>query len=111
MDGEGRDGTERAAELVLVPSIVGLEVQVARRVANTAGVELAQPDPDGPPLGALTWPGRYRVVGQEPAAGSVLHRWDSLVVRTEPVDDGAAGVREPRRPHPDPHAGRATPTE
>ncbi|WP_222193108.1 PASTA domain-containing protein [Modestobacter italicus] len=107
----GPDGTDRAADLVLVPSVVGLEVEVARRVADAAGVALAQPDPDGPPLGALTWPERHRVVGQHPAPGSVLHRWDSLVVHTELADGGAAGVREPRRPHPEPPAGRATPTE
>ncbi|WP_204262087.1 PASTA domain-containing protein [Blastococcus saxobsidens] len=98
---------ERAADLVLVPDVVGLELGQANRTAQGAGLALAQPDPDGPPLGALTWPVVHRVVRQRPAPGAVLHRWDSLVVETVPLDDGAAGDREPGRPRPDPVAAAA----
>ncbi len=47
--------------------VVGLEMRRAERVAQGAGVVLAQPDPDGPPLGELTWPGEYLVTAQPPA--------------------------------------------
>jgi hypothetical protein len=65
----------------VVPDLVGLSVEGARRVA------------------ALTWPGRYLVTAQEPEPRAVLLRWDSVVVDVRP-DDGGAGDREPRRPHP-----------
>jgi hypothetical protein len=90
----------RSADLVVVPAVVGLEVRRAERVAGDAGVALAQSDPDGPPLGALTWPGAYVVTAQSPPAGSVVHRWDSVVVRFAAAGDGTAGDREPRRPSP-----------
>jgi hypothetical protein len=57
------------------------------------------PDLDGPPLGALTWPGRFVVTGQDPPPGAVLLRWDSVVVQVRP-DDGRAGDRVPRKPPP-----------
>ena len=94
--------SRRAADQVVVPHVVGLPLERARRIAENAGVVLAQPDADGPPLAALTWPDDYDVVGQRPEAGTVLHRWDSVVVDVVPAGDGTAGVREPRRPLPDP---------
>jgi hypothetical protein len=94
---------QRAADVVIVPDVVGMTVTDARRIANEAGVSLAQPDPDGPPLGALTWPGVWFVTEQDPSPGSELYRWDSVRVRFRGADaDGLAGVREPRRPLPDP---------
>lgn len=92
----------RRTDKVVVPDVVGLAVTEARQVASRAGLALAQPDPDGPPLGALTWPGEYVVTGQQPAPGARLWRWDSLVVTWAAADRGGeAGVREPRRPlHP-----------
>lgn len=92
----------RLTDVVTVPNVVGLLLDQARRVAGDAGVVLAQPDPDGPPLGALTWPGEYRVTGQSLPAGARVWRWDSLVVEWVAVDRGGdgAGVREPRRPIP-----------
>lgn len=46
----------RLAGIVVVPGVVGLHVRDAAKVAGTAGLRLAQPNPDGPPLAALTWP-------------------------------------------------------
>jgi beta-lactam-binding protein with PASTA domain len=92
-------GSRRAADAVVVPDLVGLAVPEARRVATEAGVVPASADPDGPPLAALTWPGRYVVIAQEPAPGAVLLRWDSVVVQVR-RDEGGAGDREPRRPPP-----------
>ena len=96
-----------SGERVVVPDVVGLDVRQAGRVAQEAGVALAQPDPDGPPLGALTWPGEHVVTAQSPGAGTVVRRWDSVVVRVTAADDGTAGDREPRRPPPRARPGDA----
>ena len=72
-------------------------VDDARKVAQAAGVVLAQPDPDGPPLGALTWQLPVTVTSQDPPPGTVLNRWESVVVTWS---SDQAGVREPRRPAP-----------
>ncbi|WP_344421025.1 PASTA domain-containing protein [Amycolatopsis minnesotensis] len=95
------------AKSVIVPDVVGLPVTVARQVAAEAGVALAQPDPDGPPLGALTWPGVWVIDEQAPAPGARVRRWDSVVVRFHEEGGGSAGVREPRRPLPEPRAASA----
>ncbi len=57
----------RLTDVVTVPDVVGPPLAHARNVAHDAGVVLAQPDSDGPPLGALSWPGEYLVTGQSPA--------------------------------------------
>ena len=87
----------RCTDIVEVPHVVGLHIREAERVASVAGLVLAQPNPDGPPLAALTWPDDYWICDERPAAGSRLWRWDPLVV-TWSASPGAAGVREPRRP-------------
>lgn len=78
--------TDRFADRVTVPDVVGLPFHVGRDVASAAGVTLANPDPDGPPIGALAWPGLFYITSQQPAAGSALYRWDS--VRVEVVEHG-----------------------
>lgn len=88
-----------SADEVTVPHLVGLTVSLARRVAWEAGVVVAAADPDGPPLGALTWPGVWVVTAQHPEPGARLRRLGSMVVEFRewsPGDD--AGVREPRSP-------------
>jgi len=47
---------ERLADRVKVPDVVGLPFHVGRDIAAEAGVTLANPDPDGPPIAALIWP-------------------------------------------------------
>ncbi|MEJ1230653.1 MAG: PASTA domain-containing protein [Galbitalea sp.] len=96
---------ERIARLVIVPDVVGLPFHVGRDVAAKAGVALANPDPDGPPIGALAWPGLYYIVRQNPAPGTVLHEWDSVAV--EVVKHGDSPDREPAVPHPAPPADAA----
>jgi hypothetical protein len=89
----------RHADVVLVPAVVGMTVETACRLAGRAGVVLAPPDADGPPLAALTWPDVWTIVSQSPGPGSQLCRWDSVVVLcVKGDDDGDGGVREPRRP-------------
>ena len=101
-------GRRRAADPVVVPDLVGLTMDEARRVATEAGVVPASADPDGPPLAELTWPGRFVVTGQDPGPGAVLLRWDSVVVDVR-RDEGGAGDREPRRPRPSPLVAREDP--
>jgi beta-lactam-binding protein with PASTA domain len=74
------DSVSRAADRVTVPNVVGLTFASGREVAYDAGVTLANPDPDGPPIGALAWPGVFVITSQEPAQGASLHRHDSLLV-------------------------------
>jgi hypothetical protein len=83
---------------VTVPSVVGLHIRVASEAACAAGLKLAQTDPDGPPLAALTWPGDFWITAQHSPPGRQLWRWDALVVEWTPREP--AGVREPRRPKP-----------
>jgi beta-lactam-binding protein with PASTA domain len=91
------DDRQEARERVITPDVVGMVVDDARRIAHAAGVVLAQPNPDGPPLSALTWQLPVSVTSQEPPPGTVLNRWESVVVTWTPDE---AGVREPRRPAP-----------
>jgi beta-lactam-binding protein with PASTA domain len=91
------DDPQLLPEQVITPDVVGMVVDRARKVAQAAGVVLAQPDPDGPPLAELTWQRPVTVLRQDPPAGTVLRRWESVVVTWAP---GEAGVREPRRPLP-----------
>ena len=86
-----------APEQIVTPRVVGMVVDEARALAQTAGVVLAPPDPDGPPLAALTWQLPVTVLSQDPPAGTVLRRWGSVVVTWNAE---ASGVREPRRPLP-----------
>ena len=91
--------------VVTVPDVVGMPFDVGRDVAADAGVTLANPDPDGPPIGALAWPGLYYIVRQEPAPGAQLREGDS--VRIEVVEHGDAPDREPALPRSSPPADAA----
>lgn len=71
---------QRAAEFVVVPDVVGQRFLSARNVALSAGLALANPDPDGPPISAIAWPNNPVVQRQSPGPGSVLYRNDSLRV-------------------------------
>jgi hypothetical protein len=99
--------TERFADRVVVPEVVGLPFHVGRDVALRAGVTLANPDPDGAPIGALAWPGLFYVTSQNPAAGTVLYRWDSVaveVVAYGEADSAAAAIRPGAPPADAAHA-------
>jgi hypothetical protein len=93
--------TDRVADQVTVPDVVGLPFHVGRDIASAAGVTLANPDPDGPPIAGLAWPGLFYITSQRPDAGTVLYRWDSVVV--EIVEHGTAesnALREDSDPPP-----------
>ncbi|HWO62270.1 MAG TPA: PASTA domain-containing protein, partial [Umezawaea sp.] len=89
-----------------MPDLVGLFVHVARSVGHEAGVVVTARDPDGPPLGALTWPGHWLVTGQDPDPGERVPRGAAVAIDFEEYRDGDAGDREPRRPPPEPRVRR-----
>lgn len=68
---------------VVVPNLLGMTVRDARRAGNDRGVVVTSADIDGPPLGALTWPGTWIVTAQRPAAGSRTERWSTVVIEFE----------------------------
>lgn len=82
--------------IVTVPDVVGLPFHVGRDVAAEARVALANPDPDGPAIGSLAWPGLFYIVWQHPEPGTQLREWDSVAVRV--VKHGDAPDREPADP-------------
>jgi hypothetical protein len=89
-----------ASQSVVVPAFVGLSIESARGLANSADVVLTSGRPDGPPLGALTWPGNWVVTGQDPSAGAVVERGSWVVISFENRGGGDSGDREPRLPRP-----------
>jgi len=91
-----------------VPNLIGLTVRDARNEGHGYGIVVTATDIDGPPLGALTWPGTWVVTGQDPAPGHEVPRGSTVrITFTEFGDDGSAGVREPRNPLPRPQTQRA----
>ena len=93
---------------VEVPDLVGLRVQDARNLGHQHGIVVTGRDLDGPPLGALTWPGTWIVTGQQPAAGQRIRRNSTVTITfTKHPDDGDAGDREPREPLPRPQTRQA----
>lgn len=80
------------ADRVIVPDVVGLPFHVGRDLAAEFGVTLANPDADGPPIGALAWPGLFYITSQNPPAGTEAYRWDSVsveIVGYGEAEDGA----------------------
>ena len=103
--------TEAASESVhqvAVPDLVGLTWFDARRTGEEAGLWVSGPDPDGPPLAAVGWPGGV-VVKQQPAPGTMASTRSELIVWVERTVD--AGDREPRRPVPPAQQFAAEPEE
>ena len=99
---------------VALPDLVGLEVRRARGVADSLNLFITSGNPDGPPISALTWPGRWVVTSQRPSPGTMVPRASWIVVDFEERGGGGAGDREPRVP--DPPAGtirveRSLPTD
>lgn len=70
----------RAAKRVYVPNVVGQHFLKGRDIAAAAGVTLSNPDPDGPPIGAIVWPDDPIIQKQDPSPGSTAYEHDSLRV-------------------------------
>jgi len=90
---------------VRIPDLVGLLVRDARAVGYEAGFVVVSHDIDGPPLGALAWPGTWVVTAQDPRAGAVITRGEYVRIEFRRFPGGGgAGDREPRVPPPRPRA-------
>jgi hypothetical protein len=91
------EGEQRAADLVIVPDVVGERFLQAREIAQAAGLTLANHDPDGPPISAIAWPKNPTVQSQSPVPGSVLFRNDSLRIwlRSDLEPDMARKLENP----------------
>lgn len=96
-------GRMRRRSTVTVPNVVGLTWDDARRILQTAELVGVGPDPDGPPLAAVGWPDGV-VTDQSPESGAKVPPGSPVTLWVE--RGGGSGVREPRRPKPDPKTGR-----
>ncbi|MFG6446056.1 PASTA domain-containing protein [Microbacterium sp. P06] len=92
--------SEQVGDLVTVPNVVGLPFHVGRDLAREHGVTLANPDPDGPPVGALAWPGLFSITSQRPEPGAVVTRHSSVAVEITEHGDAQqpAPTAEPSDP-------------
>ena len=79
-----------------VPSLVGMTVHEARRVGHSSGVVVTSADADGPPLGALTWPGTWIVIAQRPVAGARVARWSMVAIEFKELPGRPTALRRQR---------------
>lgn len=92
LDRTARNLRRRAT--VSVPSVIGLSYDRARQVLRDLALVAVVPDPDAPaPLGGT-------VTDQSPEAGARVPAGSTVTLWVE--RGGGSGVREPRRPRPDP---------
>jgi PASTA domain len=90
--------------LVVVPNVVGMSGDDARRVLHEKGLVGVGSDPDGPSLPSSAWPDGV-VTDQSPESGANVPAGSPVRLWMEP-GGGSAGVREPRRPKPSPKPAR-----
>lgn len=88
---------------VEVPNVIGLSWGAARTMLLGKGLVPASPDPNDPPPEALGSPDAV-VTDQSPESGAMVP--PGSPVRLWVDRGGGSGVREPRRPKPDPKTGR-----
>ncbi|HEU5429052.1 MAG TPA: PASTA domain-containing protein [Actinocrinis sp.] len=94
----------RRRSTVRVPDVVGLARDEARKVLDAKDLRAISADPDGPPLDIAGLPGSV-VTDQSPESGARVP--PGSPVRLWLGDGGPGpGVREPRRPSPDPKTAR-----
>ena len=89
---------------VTVPNVVGMSWGEARQALIGLGLVPVGSDPDGPPLAPDDWPGAV-VTDQSPESGAKVPPGSPITLWIE--RGGGSGVREPRRPKPEPRIGRA----
>lgn len=98
----GRGRTDRSSRIITIPDVVGLTVADGTRAADNVGLVLTSADPNGPLVDPLTSSPQVRIIWQLPHPGSRRNRGEQILVGYEENGDGPAGVREPRRPPPNP---------
>lgn len=72
--------------MIEVPDFVGVPFHIARDEAEAIGLTLANPDPDGPPIGALAWPGLFYVTHQSPSPGAKVRPGSHVKISILPHD-------------------------
>lgn len=98
-----RDFRRRSS--VRVPSVVGMTWADAHGALREEGLVAVGWDANGLPLDDAAPSGV--VTDQSPESGAKVPRGSSVRLWLYYGDGGSAGVREPRRPKPDPKVGRA----
>jgi hypothetical protein len=93
----------RRRSTALVPNVVGMSWDDARTALLHNGLVAVSPDPDGPPSTASGWPHGV-VTDQSPESGATVPPGSGVTLWVD--RGGGSGVREPRRPKPDPKTGR-----
>jgi transposase-like protein len=93
----------RRRSFVVVPNLVGMLWESAHAALQRNGLVAAGPDPDGPPMTVSDWPHSV-VTDQSPEAGATVPPGARVTLWVD--RGGGSGVREPRRPKPDPKTGR-----
>ncbi len=93
-----------ANPLVVVPDVAGLTLIEALRAFGEGDLRPAAADPDGPPLSSQT-PSDV-IVDQSPEAGARVPAGSPVRLWFRSGGGGEGGVREPRRPGPDPKSAR-----
>jgi hypothetical protein len=93
----------RRRSSVMVPNVIGMSWGDARTALQGDGLVAVGLDSDGLPLTAVGFPLGV-VTDQSPESGATVP--PGSPVRLWVDRDGGAGVREPRRPKPDPKIGR-----
>jgi hypothetical protein len=93
---------------VVVPDVVGMSWEDARLALGVQGLVGVGADPDAPPTDVSE---RGMVVtDQSPESGAKVPLGTTVRLWVD-RRDGGAGVREPRRPRPEPRVGRAVPDD
>lgn len=98
-------GRQRRRSTITVPSVLGMSWSEALGRLTAIGLVVTGSDPDESP----TLRERGVVTDQTPEAGARVPA--GSVVRLWLDRGGGSGVREPRRPRPQPRSGRAIPPE
>ena len=97
------EALHRRSSTVVVPSVIGMSFDDARKALHELTLVGIGPDPDGPPPEAIGRPDAV-VVDQSPESGAVVPPGTSVRLWVE--RGGGSGVREPRQPKPQPRVGR-----
>ncbi|TNC24192.1 PASTA domain-containing protein [Amycolatopsis alkalitolerans] len=97
-------GRRRRQGTVKVPNVIGRSFDDARALLAKNDLMAASPDPDEPALPESDWHEAV-VVDQSPESGAKVPPGSAVTLWLR-RGGGGSGVREPRRPKPDPKTGR-----